>query len=135
MPCPKGMTLMEIIVVLVIVGIAAAFFFPNFNQSTQLTYSQSAEDNLLAIYSAQLNYFNNNSGVYCNAGCGNNLTNLNNNLNLNITDSIFNYQCTGTPFTCTATATNGTTWTINDAPIVLTGANRNPSCAGTYCPN
>lgn len=140
MLCRKGMTLMEIMVVLIIIGIAAAFFFPNFNTSTQQAYAQAAENNLLAIYSAQVNYFNNNNGVYCinsgaNPTCGDSLAHLNTNLNLNISDSVYtDYHCATDPSGFLCTATNGnTTLNINNTAVVLSGG-VNPSCAGTYCP-
>jgi prepilin-type N-terminal cleavage/methylation domain-containing protein len=146
MLCQKGMTLMEIIVVLIIVGIAAVVCLPNFNSSTQKAYSQAAASNLLAIYSAQVNYFNNNNGVYCfdTSGPCDTLAHINTNLNLNISDSAYNYVC------CSTTAGNGTLgfqcWAANgtatcaaqagDTKLTVTNAaNGNLTCVGTYCPN
>ena len=138
MSCRKGFTLMEMLVVLFIIGVVVAFFSPGFYTSTQLAYSQAAKNNLLAIYSAQLNHFNDNNGVYClNNPCADTLAHINANLNLSITDNIYAYNCgpdpAGTPFLCTATNGN-TTLKVNDATIVLPG-NVNPTCAGTYCPS
>ena len=52
----EGITLMEIIVVLIIVGIAAGFFFPNYTTPIEKARAANAQNNLLAIYSAQQNY-------------------------------------------------------------------------------
>ena len=149
MLCRKGFTLMELLVVLFIVGITACLCFPNFYGSTQRAYSQAAKNNLLAIYSAQLNYFNNNNGVYClNAPCGGSLFDLNANLNLDILCSDtpcqasstdpggYNYSCsaTGAPLTCTAINSNTTLTIDNNGPVVLKNGTLNPRCSGTYCP-
>ena len=61
----QGFTLMEIIVVIIIIGLCLAFAFPNFTTPNEQSYALNAQNNLLAIYSAQQNYYNNN-GSYCN---------------------------------------------------------------------
>jgi type II secretory pathway pseudopilin PulG len=144
-----GFTLIEIIVILIILGITLACFFPSFTSSTQQAYSQAAKNNLLAIYSAEVNYFNNNNGAYClstlpsspacavSPNCANNLAAINCNLNLNISDSVYTYSCSNVSgFSCTANnnASSPTVWTVINAPVVLTGGGLNPSCnGGPYC--
>ena len=136
----KGFTLIEIIVVLVIIGVCIAIYFPNYYSSIQKSDNQNAQNNLIAINTAELNYFNNN-GTYCTAtvpvNCADSTTDINTNLSLNITDSNFNYACTknGSTFTCKATGVaNGTTITLTGGkPLVVTGATTNPSCSGSYC--
>jgi type II secretory pathway pseudopilin PulG len=118
---------MEIMVVLIIVGVVAAFTLPNFNSSTQQAYSQAAKNNLLAIYTAQVNHFNDNN-AYCIAYCDN-LADINKSLNLNIADSVYQYICVDDPTRFLCKATNGsTTLTIQN------GVNGNPNCYGPYCP-
>ncbi|MBF0503743.1 MAG: prepilin-type N-terminal cleavage/methylation domain-containing protein [Candidatus Omnitrophica bacterium] len=154
MSCRQGMTLMEMIVVLIIVGIVAAFFFPNFFRNSQYPYSQNAKSNLLAIFPAQMHY-NNDHGAYCisttaaqpacagvSAQCGGTMAALNCNLNLNISDSVYTtYTCINdaSGFLCKACTigscinTGGNTlWTVTNNPIVLSG-NVNPNCTGSYC--
>jgi len=146
-------TLIELIVVVIILGVTLFLCLPNFNSTTQWAYSQAAKNNLMAIYSAQLNYFNNNNvGAYCinTPGLCDNLSHINTNLSLNISDSVYSYICcpsvTAPGFVCWATngtaacpaPTSGNTqWQVTNGPIVLTGAGLNPSCGGvgTYCPH
>ena len=60
-----GFTLLELVIILAILSVTMVLFYPNFTTSTQVAYSQAAKNNLMAIYSAQANYFNNNNGAYC----------------------------------------------------------------------
>lgn len=132
-----GLTLMEIIIVVIIIGIAVAVALPNFLVPNEQARALNARNNLLAIYSAQKNYFNNNNNAYCvGVPCGNNLVNINSNLSLNIQDDgTYTYACAGT--LCTATrATGGALVVTLDAPIQLTGGSLNPRCTLTasWCP-
>jgi len=136
----EGMTLLEILVVLVIVGLAAAMFFPNYTTPTEQARAANVRNNLLAIYSAEQNYRNNN-GSYCisttNPNPCDTLSHINFALSLNIQDDgTYTYSCAGV--TCTATRTNtsnlGISVTLN-LPIQLNGNNPNPICTlTTGCP-
>ena len=152
----EGMTLMEIIVVLIIVGIAAACFFPNYTTPIEKARAANAQNNLLAIYSAERNYNNNINGAYCLAApntassacntlladnkCADTLAAINCNLSLNIQDDgTYLYDCGATTANaCTATRKNGPaafliTVALNSA-IQLNGE-VNPSCSTSYwCP-
>ena len=142
-----GMTILEIVVVLIIVGVVAVFTFPDYTQSTEQARSAVVQNHLLAIYSAQQNYNNNYNG-YCLAGsaaqnactgvsanCANSLAAINCNLSLNIQDDgMYTYSCTAGVFppNCTAirviTATTNLVLTLN-SPINLSGAGvANPVC-------
>jgi len=158
----KGITLMEIIVVLVIMGLAAAIAIPNYAIPTEKARASTVENNLMAIYTAQRNYIN-NSGNYCldaansapsacssDTTCGDSLTQINCSLSLNIQDDgTYTYSCTATGGVantpgCTATRTSLTSapntivLTLN-SPINLTGTtppNANPACTlpNAWCP-
>jgi len=141
----QGFTLMEILVVLFIIVIAALVSFPNFTAPTEGAKSLTAQNNLLAIYSAEKNYFNNNNGSYCtgvSSTCGDTLADLNTNLSLNILDDgSYLYDCGKTTANaCTAKRNNGPsafsiTVTLT-APIQLTNE-VNPYCTPSntnWCP-
>ena len=120
----KGLTLMELVVVVIIISVLIAIFVPNYNQMMLQGAATSAQHNLIAIYNAQKNYYFNNNSTYCgnitntpqtstcysNASlgtdqyCANSVADINCNLSLNIQDSNFSYYCTpSTGFTCVAT--------------------------------
>ena len=141
----NGMTLIEIIVVLIIAGVVVAFSLSNFSTPSEQARAVNARNNLLAIYSAQQNYNNNHggNGTYCVTGSNppcDNLANINTALSLNIQDDgTYSYSCLGVA--CTATRTNSSanlvlTATLNSA--VQTGG-VNPTCTSTtnnsnWCP-
>ena len=138
----QGFTLIEILIVLIIIGIAAVFSMPNFNTPTEQARALNAQNNLLAIYSAEKNYLNNNGGfavgVSGAAGDASSLAAIDSTLSLNIQDDgTYTYVCSGS--TCTATRTNvnplGMSVTLT-APIQLNGSPKNPSCnlSSSWCP-
>ncbi|MDE2028332.1 MAG: prepilin-type N-terminal cleavage/methylation domain-containing protein [Candidatus Omnitrophica bacterium] len=93
----KGFTLLEIIVVLVIITILTAVAIPNYTNFLDQGAANAAQNNLIAIYNAQKDYYLKN-GYYCdNAGSSTgkctSLASINTNLSLNIQDSYFTYQC------------------------------------------
>ena len=60
----KGLTLMEISVVCIIVGVLATIAVPAFNSSIESGKSVDAKNVLLSIYAAQKSYFA-NTNTYC----------------------------------------------------------------------
>lgn len=142
----KGFTLLEIIVVLVIVGLLAAFSVSIFSASIEQTKAQMAEQNLMAISAAQQKYYEDNNGVYCLAGCADNVAGIYTNLHLSISDG-FTYQCSSVPptvYTCTAqdstdsitmgvasNANNGVLMPTICCTVLQGGANNCPS--GSSC--
>ena len=140
----QGFTLMEMIVVLIIIAIAAVCSFPNFTTPTEQARAMNAWNNLLAIYSAEKNYLNNNGGFAVGAsgasGDAHSLAAIDSTLALNIQDDgTYLYSCSGS--TCTATRNNGpSAFSIAvtlTAPIQLTGGTLNPACTpptSQWCP-
>lgn len=135
----KGMTIMEIIVVLIIIAIAVVMIFPNFSTSIEKSRAGTVQSNLLAIYSAQQNYRNNNSNAYCLASCGS-LAAIDTALSLNIQDDgTYFYDCSVLANVCTATRSNASSspvlaLTLNE-PVNLSGSGTaNPVCTGSLCP-
>lgn len=134
MRLPKaGLTLMEILVVLIIIGFAVAFFLPNYTTPTEKARALTAKNNLMAIYTAQLNYRNNNGNFATPAS----LSAINTAFALNIEDDgTYTYTC-ASGVTCTATR-NGTPTTnivLTLASPIQTG-NINPVCntSNNWCP-
>ena len=139
----QGFTLMEMIVVLIIIAIAAVFSFPNFTTPTEQARALNAWNNLLAIYSAEKNYFNNNGSFAQSAALTGTLALIDTTLSLNIQDDgTYLYNC-GVPTAniCTATRNNGpSAFSIAvtlTAPIQLTSGTLNPACTPStsqWCP-
>jgi prepilin-type N-terminal cleavage/methylation domain-containing protein len=150
----EGMTMMEIIIVLIIVGVAAVLVFPDFTAPTEKARASNVQNNLMAIYSAEQNY-NNNNNSYCVNGngspacrastgdgvCADSVATINCNLSLNIQDDgAYSYSCNtqSSVYYCTATrnstANLGISVTLN-APIQISG-NVNPTCnlSANWCP-
>ena len=121
----KGFSMIEIVVVLIIVGILAAFTIPVFVNVIEQTKAQSAKSNLLAIAAAQQKYFEDNN-AYCTASCTTTAT-INNNLHLGISDTV-NYSCAaaGANYTCSWNdGTDTLTLAVNAA-----GTGVSVTCAG-----
>jgi len=142
----QGFTIIEIIIVIIIVGIVAAFALPNFTASSEQARSLNAQNNLLAIFSAEKNY-NNTHGNFISLAS---LALINSTLSLNIQDDgIYAYSCsTADPslLSCTAQRSGGAlTITVTNTPFQSSGsvapncsASLNPTCCGTsinWCPN
>ena len=132
----KGFTLMEIVVVLMIIGIIAGFYFPNFTVPNEKAWAANAQNNLLAIYTAEQNYKNNNGSYAAPAS----LAAINSTLSLNILDDgTYSYTCS-TGVTCTATrssiATTNIVLTLASVINLSGSGTANPKCNSVsyYCP-
>jgi prepilin-type N-terminal cleavage/methylation domain-containing protein len=144
MEAGKGFTLVEIIVTMVIVGIAAAFAIPNLITSIEQTNAQGAKNNLLAIAAKQSKYFEDQTpNAYC-TGAPNCDTapHIDTSLQLGIADS-FTYSCSATgqtiPYNCTASdATVTLLLDPNNPPTNCPGSVGGPVCCtagGASCPS
>ena len=138
----RGMTLIEIIVVMIIIAIGTVVLLPSFTVPLEHAKAVTAQNILLNIYSGQKNYFNNNKAFCFNTSTPScdTLVNISNSLNLSVQgDGSYAYACTSDPsgFACTATRVNGVLgMTIKNAPISLIN-NSNPNCVSSnpgWCP-
>lgn len=141
----KGLTLIEIIVVMVIVAIAVAFAISSFMASIEQTRAQMAKNNLLAIAAAQQKFYEDYSSYCISTGtnptgistyCGDTMNDLDANLHLSIfKNDPFTYSCTATPapYQCTASDT------VDTLTLTVTALGASVSCANgsnpSYCPS
>ena len=145
----KGFSLMEIVAVMVIMGILAAFVIPNIMSSMEQTRAQAAKNNLLSIAAAQQKFYE-DYGSYClsagtvaagiPAACADNLSDIakylkvgfqGSSVNANLDSNNFSYSCAAAApyYTCTAFDSSVTlTLTDSTAGAVFT-------CGGASCPS
>lgn len=145
----NAFTLIELAVVAIIIGILVLVGIPNMLKGVNRGYAQDAMRNLMAIYAAQQNFYQNNSNVYftcasadaCNAGLGLNI----------VKNGGTDYSCDPAVGKCTARnpGATGTMFTmevdlnssvaVNTSPMYCVVSGQNPCCTGgaagwTYCP-
>ena len=123
----RGLTLTELIVVVIVLGIMAGFAIPNYTKSIDRSYRKDGTVNLTAIYAAEQIYYNNNNGSYWPASGSGDVSAINSNLGLGILSNNLTYSCSGngTTFSCTAVRGSMT--------LTVTQASATPTCSG-YCP-
>lgn len=121
----RAFTMVELIIVMVIIAVIAAFSIPNFTKTINRAKSRDAILNLNVIHASNVLYRARN-GVNLTAA---NIAAINTALGLNIIANGAAYACNGT--TCTATGT-GFTATATLASVLSPGVN--PACAGASCP-
>lgn len=66
-----GFTIMEILIVVVILGIVAAFAVPGYRRSMEQSYFRSSQEILLTVYGGQRSYFFMNGNYLRPPGVGN----------------------------------------------------------------
>ena len=121
----KAVTLMEILLVVVLVGIIAAFGIPSYTKSIERADAREAADNLRMIASAMELYRTEEGGYPVGLP---QVVNINTVLNLNIIEQNMDYNCTtAAGYTCTAVVSSGG-WAIE---IVAGG---DPVCSFGACP-
>ncbi len=135
MASSKGLTLMEIVIVLVIVAALIAIAIPNYANSVYNYRVQGVEHNLRAIGAAQSKYYEDH-GYYCSPavpipdipGCAD-FAHINSNLSLNMAsvNDGFTYNACLSSGTCSATSTS-------PSITVSVDANGNITCSTGTCP-
>lgn len=119
---------MELMVVVTIVGVVAAFGIPNYQRSVDIAAAKDAVNNLKLIAAAQQLYLARNSAYYPSALEGVvNVFQINTKLHLNILEQQgVTYSCNITAPQCSAT---NTVWTYSvTLPTTL------PVCSAGACP-
>ena len=138
---PRAFTIIELIIVVTLIGVMAAFAIPNYNKAINKAHYKDSLVNLSTIYASEKIYFNANGKYLPDSGVAQDVNAINTGLGLGIIANGLTYACTGAtnciacagnPPVCgcdtySCTATNGT-WTNT-----LTQASATPVCAGT-CP-
>ena len=102
----KGFTLMELMVVVIIIGVIAAFAIPNYSKSVQKAHERDMLAQLISIHASNLLY-RSYAGKYWNTtGVSQGLAAINSTLSINIiagSGTIYNYNSAdGSGFTATA---------------------------------
>ena len=87
----KGLSLAELLLVVIIIGILAVMALPSQGRHIEKNISREAEANLMVIYNAQKRYKLDNDAYYvCTPNCT--IDSINENLTLSIADTYFNYS-------------------------------------------
>ncbi len=129
-------TLTELLVVVIIIGVMAAFTVPNYTRSIERSHRKDAETQLKTIWSADQIYRAQNGRYWPPVSASNDIAAINSNLGLGIIPNGMTYNCNSVltdTFTCTAArdpAPPSFTIIVNEAQIV---DGINPSCTGN-CP-
>ena len=91
----QGFTLTEIIVVIIIIGLIAAFVAPNYRRTVEMEYERTARLNLEAIYKAQRIYLARTQTFWPTAPMAPaaDVDQINDTLGLNITEENVSYTC------------------------------------------
>ena len=129
----KGLTLTELMITVVILGIIAGYGIPNFTTAIERGHRRDAENQLKAVYAANYIYRAQNSNLFWpTTGTNQFAATINATLSTNIIENGKIFQCrgvvAGTSFTCEACRNNCVTpdWTVRITEAILSGAN--PTC-------
>lgn len=131
----NAFTLTELMVVVIIVGMLAAFGLPSFQRATLKNRERRAIVHLINIHGANeiFSARNGNAGYW--PGPGGNLAAINAGLSLNIIDNDMNYsysRSSPTAYTATAAWPNTGSFTLRINRNAVTATN--PCCAAGSCP-
>lgn len=129
----RGFTLLEILIAVITLGVVASLALSNYRTIMEQSYCNTAQRNLIAIRLAAEIHLT-KTGTWNISGTT--LTNINNDLRLNINDPKFIYTYESPPFSpnlASATRTGGPTYTlwVDVNPVSST----NPSINPAFCTN
>ena len=136
----QGFTIMELLIVVILIGIIAAFAIPNYDRAIRKAHERDMEIQLMALHAANTIYRANMGTYWDTAGANEgNLATINTTLGINIianagTTYLYNGPAGGGSFTASATWAVHTLQ-VTDAPIDTAGAPPNPCCVGGTCLN
>lgn len=127
-----GFTLMELMVVVIIVGLIAAFAIPNYSKSIQKAHERDMLAQLTSLHAANLLYRSYDGKYWDTGGTDKNMAEINSALSINIianSGTTYNYNSPD-GITFTATATWGAyTLRVREMAIGAT----NPCCESGNC--
>lgn len=127
-----GFTLLELMVVVIIVGVIAAFAIPNYSKSIQKAHERDMLAQLTSIHAANLLYRSYDGKYWNTGGVGKDMAEINSALSINIianSGTTYNYNsANGSSYT--ATATWGA-YTLRVTEVAIGAAN--PCCQGGAC--
>ena len=126
----KAFTLIELIAVVIIVAIVAAFAIPNYTKTIERAHLKDATGNLIAVHAAQQVRYSEQGKYWPESATTVDLASINTNLKLNIIAQSMTYTCTGnatgTTFTCDAVRSGSAPYTVRATQAVLSAGN--PTC-------
>ena len=127
-------TLVELMIVVIIIAIIAAFAIPNYSKSVERAYQRDAIANLTTLHGANQIYRAQNGSFWPAAGSAT-YTVINTTLGLALIQNGLTYTIGGNGTTFTATAKRwgpaaGFTITVTEAAI----SSSNPQCTAGTCP-
>lgn len=129
----KGFTVIELLVVVALIGLIAAFTIPDFSKSISKSHERDLVMQLTTLHGASLIYEAQN-GTYWVAANEADIGVINSALNINLISqdgTTFNYNSDGVTYTFDGTW-SGFTVRLTQAPIA---SGTNPSCGGGTCPS
>lgn len=127
---------MELMVVVIIIGIIAAFAIPNYQKSIERAYERDAIANLTTLHGANQIYRAQNNVYWPQSASSSTYAVINANLGLALIENGMTYSAVGNALGSTFTATArrwgpAAAFTLSVTDAVISASN--PSCSGT-CP-
>ena len=132
-PRAPGFTLLELMVVVIIVGVIAAFAIPNYNKSMQKAHERDMLAQLTAVHAANLLFRSYDGNYWDTGGTDKNMAQINSALSINIisdSSTTYNYNsANGSSYTATA---DWDAYTLQVTEAAIDTAN-NPCCSTDNC--
>ena len=129
----KAVTLMELVIIIIILGILAGLLLPSFKRIRERTMDKEAIAGLQLIYNAERVYMEKHQTPYPPSWIVTNLSWINGNLSLDLISKNWQFNIGSNSYSYQAQAARtsgpciGRVWSIN-------ASNDTPSCLGACCP-